>query len=72
LTRQRRSSDGKNRSGHNRKGNRGDHTTPEILKAGPAIRLDEISREYSDDQRCFKAFAKSDEKIGKNGVSFDC
>jgi hypothetical protein len=69
LTRYRCSGDGKNRSGHDRKGNGGDHTTPEIFQAGPAIRLDEVGGEYSNDQRCFKAFAESDEKIGKNGVS---
>ena len=68
---QRGGGDGENCSGHNRQDNGGDNTTPQVLQASTAIRLDQVCREYSDNQRCFEAFAESDEKIGENGVSFD-
>jgi hypothetical protein len=71
LTRQCGGGNGENRSGDDRQDNGGDHAAPEVLKAGSAIRLDEVGREYSDNQRCFEAFAESDEKISENGVSFD-
>jgi hypothetical protein len=71
VTRQRGSADGENSSGHDRQDDGGDDTAPEVLQASSAIRLDEVCREYSDNQRCFEAFAESDEKIGENGVSFD-